>query len=282
MDQDRGIKDSLYGQLADVAKALAVMVAMTSTVRGAWARRSRSSSRCGFGISVASASQHLRTMRDATKSGSFITYRLAHRDVAALLMKLRGLEEAHRHAINAVVRTIRADDAHVEVFDQSDLMKRMERVEVILLDVRPAEEFAAAHVRGAVSIALEDLKQRLKGAAEVKEARGVLPRAVQLARERGGERAQECRLRCDADARGCRRVARARPPHRRADRRNARRSEGMSDDTAGLKLMFVTADQIDACVDLQSLIGLVKEGVDSSSQSRAPGNDSSARARKAS
>lgn len=167
MDQERAIKDSLYGQLADVAKALANAHRLELVDLLAQAPRTVEVIATMTGLSVANASQHLRVLRgaglvDATKSGSFVTYRLAHKDVAPLLIKLRGLEETRRSAINAAVTAIRAGDGELEAVDQSTLLRRVERGEVVLLDVRPAEEFAAAHLLGAVSIALDELKTRLK------------------------------------------------------------------------------------------------------------------------
>lgn len=166
MDDDRSIKEPLYVQLADVAKALANphrlelldLLAQAPRTVEVLAKMAR--------LSVANASQHLRVLRsagliDARKSGSFVTYRLAHPDVAPLLMKLRGLEEAHRNAINAAVSAIRTD-SDVEAVDRGELVRRVERGEVVLLDVRPPEEFATAHLRGAVSIALPELKARLR------------------------------------------------------------------------------------------------------------------------
>lgn len=165
--EKRAIKDSLYGQLAEVAKALANPHRLELIDLLAQSPRTVEVLATMTGLSVANASQHLRTLRnaglvDATKSGSFVTYRLSHGDVAALLMKLRALEEAHRDAINAAARAIRNDTAHAEAVDERDLIRRVERGEVVLLDVRPTEEYAAGHLRGAVSIALAELKQRLK------------------------------------------------------------------------------------------------------------------------
>lgn len=167
MDQDRAIKNTLYGQLAEVAKALANPHRLELLDLLAQAPRTVEVIASMTGMSVANASQHLRVLRtaglvDTSKNGSFVTYRLAHKDVAPLLMKLRGLEEAHRDAINAAVKAIRPDDKETEAIDLQALVRRMERGEVVLLDVRPPEEFATAHVRGAVSIALAELKARLK------------------------------------------------------------------------------------------------------------------------
>jgi rhodanese-related sulfurtransferase len=167
MTDDRALKDALYGQLAEVAKAIANPHRLELLDLLAQAPRTVEVLANMTGLSIANASQHLRTMRaaglvDTSKSGSFVTYRVAHRDVASLLVKLRSLEDARRDAMASALRAIEEKAGDVEALNQRDLVKRVERGEVILLDVRPSEEFAAAHVRGAKSIALNDLKARLR------------------------------------------------------------------------------------------------------------------------
>ncbi|MDP2346031.1 MAG: metalloregulator ArsR/SmtB family transcription factor [Deltaproteobacteria bacterium] len=117
-------------------------------------------------LSVANTSQHLQVLRAAglvegAREGSFVTYRLAHDDVADAVVTMRTLAHARSRALDEAAVGLRARHGVVAEVDRADLLKRAERGEVLFLDVRPAEEFAAAHLPRAVSIPVRELKARL-------------------------------------------------------------------------------------------------------------------------
>ncbi len=151
------------------------------------------------GLSVANTSQHLQVLRQAglvstRREGTFIRYRLASADVFDFLRALRGL------AANRLAEVERLADAYLgrrdslEPITRAELARRLrEGHDLVVIDVRPREEYAAGHLPGAVSIPLAELRRRLKDLPAGKEivayCRGPYCAfshvAVQLLRRRG-------------------------------------------------------------------------------------------------
>ncbi len=118
------------------------------------------------GISVANASQHLRTLREAglvtsRRDGNHVCYHLAGPEVFPLLQSLRQAAEAGLAEIDRHARDWRSQNGTLEEVSLPELRRRMASGEVLLIDVRPAEEFSAGHIDGARSIPLADLPAAL-------------------------------------------------------------------------------------------------------------------------
>ena len=118
------------------------------------------------GQSVANTSHHLQVLRatrlvEGDKEGVHVRYRLADQDVCVFYQGLRQLAEAHLAEIESVTRDFLAHRGVMEPVDSEDLLERVRRGEVTVLDVRPSEEYRAAHIPGALSVPLDDLEQRL-------------------------------------------------------------------------------------------------------------------------
>jgi rhodanese-related sulfurtransferase len=150
------------------------------------------------GLTLANASQHLKVLREARlvetdKRGVFVTYRLAEEAVDGFYRALRGLAEARLAEVQTIARSFADARGGFKPVDRQRLMRRIRAGEVTLVDVRPAEEYCAGHIPGAVSVPLEDLGKRLrslpKGREIVAYCRGpyclLAPRAVGLLRQRG-------------------------------------------------------------------------------------------------
>ncbi len=118
------------------------------------------------GASVATTSHHLQQLRQAglvvgEKRGKQVIYRLTGDDVAALLVQLRAVAEAHLAEVEALVRDhLEARDA-LEPVAAEELLARLRAGEVVVLDVRPPEEFAAGHLPQAVNVPLAELESAL-------------------------------------------------------------------------------------------------------------------------
>ncbi len=165
-DEKRAFKTQLYEQFARVGKALAsphrlelldVLMQCERTVE-ALAQEA--------GMSVANASQHLQVLRAARlvetrREGVSIYYRLASEGVAALWLSLREVGEAHLAEIDRVVETFLQNRAHLQPITAEALLEELRRDQVILLDVRPVEEFRAGHLPQALSIPVAELEARL-------------------------------------------------------------------------------------------------------------------------
>lgn len=118
------------------------------------------------GLSVANASQHLQVLRKAglvvaRKQGVRVIYRLSGDDVVDLLGGLRLTTERHVAEIDqAVDGYFQARDS-LEPLSREELLRRAKDGLITVLDVRPAREYAAGHIPGALNVPLEDLEQEL-------------------------------------------------------------------------------------------------------------------------
>src|ERR687892_902593 len=114
--------------------------------------------------SVANASQHLQALHAAglvtrRRDGLRVRYSLAGDDVLALWLALREASAARLAEVRRAAREYLGDE--VEAIGRDELVARMARGDVVLVDVRPAEEFEAGHIDGARSIPVEELRRRL-------------------------------------------------------------------------------------------------------------------------
>ena len=150
------------------------------------------------GLTLANASQHLKVLRQARlveteKRGVFVTYRVADQAVDDFYGALRGLGEARLAEVQQIAHAFVEKRGRLEPIDKQRLIERIRAGDVIVLDVRPAEEYRAAHIAGAVSLPLKELEKRLGSLPTdqdvVAYCRGpycvLAPEAVQLLRARG-------------------------------------------------------------------------------------------------
>jgi rhodanese-related sulfurtransferase len=117
-------------------------------------------------LSVANTSQHLRVLHsarlvEAEKAGLFVTYRLADPVVCEFFQSLRSLAEKRLAEVESILRLFRESPGSLEAVEKKALVGRIRKGDVILLDVRPVEEYRAAHIPGAVSVPLKELTLRL-------------------------------------------------------------------------------------------------------------------------
>lgn len=118
-------------------------------------------------IGVANASQHLQHLWRAglvtrRRSGTQIVYALADPEIVTLIKSLWHVAERNVGELERVVSQYYRDRDGLEPVSRDDLLKRLRRKSVVVLDVRPADEFAAGHVPGAVSVPVAQIKRRLK------------------------------------------------------------------------------------------------------------------------
>ncbi|MGE3192019.1 MAG: ArsR/SmtB family transcription factor [Microbacteriaceae bacterium] len=118
------------------------------------------------GLSVANASQHLLLLRRAglvnrRRAGRRVIYALNGPEVWSLVRALRLVAEGHLVEVDRLVRDHYRDRDVLEPVPREQLQARVRDESVVVLDVRSAEEYAAGHLPGAVSIPLEELAERL-------------------------------------------------------------------------------------------------------------------------
>lgn len=198
----RRFKDALYGQFAHLGKALASPLRLEFLELLAQGERTVESLADETGVSLANASQHLRTLLRAglvenRKEGLFVRYRLADQSVVELSIALRTVARRRRAELDRLVREHFGERSDAEAVAMADLLKRSRSRDVVILDTRPAHEYAAGHIAGAISVPVDELQRRLRQLPKNKEyvayCRGpycvYADRAVELLRA-SGRRAQ--------------------------------------------------------------------------------------------
>ncbi|MEX0618450.1 MAG: metalloregulator ArsR/SmtB family transcription factor [Pseudohongiellaceae bacterium] len=118
------------------------------------------------GLSVANTSHHLQQLRHAglvtsRKEGQRVYYALQANDVIELLGLLRNVAGRHLAEVDNLVDTYLRGKDQLEPVAREDLVRRAQEGSVLVLDVRPAQEYAAGHLPGAVNIGVSELSQRL-------------------------------------------------------------------------------------------------------------------------
>jgi rhodanese-related sulfurtransferase/DNA-binding transcriptional ArsR family regulator len=162
----RRFKDAIYQQFARVAKALASAHRVELVELLAQGPRTVEALGRMADMSLANTSAHLQVLRgaglvEATKEGLYVTYRLADSRVAELFLSLRRVAEVRFAEVAKIKRDFLAENALLEPVDEAALRRRVSRGEVTVLDVRPPEEYQAAHISGALSVPLPELARRL-------------------------------------------------------------------------------------------------------------------------
>ncbi|MFO7561440.1 MAG: metalloregulator ArsR/SmtB family transcription factor [Enhygromyxa sp.] len=198
MTPARRFKDAMYEQLARIGKASAAPKRLELLDLLCQGPRTVEALAEQAGISVANASQHLKVLRtarlvEAEKQGLYVEYRLASDEVARFFVALRRLASTRLAEIDQVTREFLDARDGMEPVLGKELLRRVRSGEVTVLDVRPAEEYRAGHIPGALSIPITELRARLgelpQGAEIVAYCRGpyciMAIEAVELLRKKG-------------------------------------------------------------------------------------------------
>lgn len=162
---DHHDKAALFDQFARVGKALSSGKRLELLDLLAQGERTVESLARTAQLGTTTASAHLQTLKQAnlvatSREGTKIYYRLAGTDVAALYASVRSVASAHLPDVaTASTAYLGPDDA--EHVSREELLHRAQDDDVVVLDVRPREEYEAGHIPGAVSIPLEELAGKL-------------------------------------------------------------------------------------------------------------------------
>ena len=167
MSQDRRFKERLYAQFARLGKALSSPSRLEILELLAQGERTVDSLAQETALSVANVSQHLKTLRaaclvESRKQGLFVWYRLADPIVFELSRTLRTVAERRLAELERIVSEQFVDRSEAEAVSIKELLRRARSGEVVVLDTRPAGEYAAGHIPGALSMPVDDLERRLK------------------------------------------------------------------------------------------------------------------------
>ena len=159
-------KQILFGQFAALAKCLSHPHRLELLEQLAQGERSVEILASKLGLSTANASQHLQQMLRAgmvtsVRKGKFVVYGLADHAVLELLSSLRVIAERNSAEVDKLVRNYFDKLDALEPVTRKELVRRLRSGGVMVLDVRPEDEFRLGHLPGAVNIPLRELKARL-------------------------------------------------------------------------------------------------------------------------
>ena len=157
----------MFDAFADTAKAMASGRRAELVDVLAQGERSVDELAAEIGQSVANTSHHLRAMARAgllttRRDGTRIFYTLASERVGELWAALRDVAGEHVVGLERLAGAYLGDRDGIEVVDRKELAARLRRHEVLVLDVRPAAEYAAGHVAGARSVPITELRRQLR------------------------------------------------------------------------------------------------------------------------
>ena len=162
----REFKDRLYAEFARIGKAMASASRLEILDLLAQGERTVESLATETGLSVANTSRHLQQLKQAQmvltrRDAQFIHYRLSGNEVVTLVLALRKTGEQHLAEVDRVVHDFFGERDGLEPVTPRELAQRLAGGEIILLDVRPEQEFAAGHIAGAQSMPIAQIKARL-------------------------------------------------------------------------------------------------------------------------
>lgn len=167
MTTNRTIKDALYEQVARIARAAASPKRLELIELLGQSPKTVEALAQEAGISGKLVSAHLKELKsarlvEAERQGKYIIYRLASAEVGQLWVMLRVLAEDRLFELQDALRQLSAATHEWVGNSQEELLNKARSGEVIVIDVRPDEEFQAGHLPFARSMPLAELKNRLE------------------------------------------------------------------------------------------------------------------------
>lgn len=170
----RQLKDMLYEQVARVGKAVSSPKRLELLELLAQTEKSVDQLAGEISADIKLTSAHLKTLKEARliesrREGKYVYYRLSAPDVARLWVNLRQVAENHLLELQRALQNMVTDPAHLASVSRETLLEQARSGDVVVLDVRPAEEFATAHLPFARSMPVAEIEQRLAELPQGKE-----------------------------------------------------------------------------------------------------------------
>jgi rhodanese-related sulfurtransferase len=166
-DEHRAVKTQLYAQLARLSKALAHPRRLELVDLLAQGERTVDQLARETDMSVANTSRHLQILLAARlvtvrRAGLYAHYRLAGPPAFRLWQAVRDLGRASLAELDRLLQAYRRHPSALEPVTAAELRARLRAGTVVLIDVRPEQEFRAGHIPGALSMPLDTLRARLR------------------------------------------------------------------------------------------------------------------------
>ncbi len=191
-------RSALHEQFARIGKAVASPRRIELLELLCQGERSVDALAHATAMTVTNVSQHLQELSAARlvarrREGTRIYYRAADEQVCSFVTELGAVARGRLPEVKRLVAEYIDGSDRLEQLTRAQLLRRLDRRDAVVVDVRPTEEYAAAHIRGAVSIPLDELARRLRELPRTKlivaYCRGphcvLAPQALALLRARG-------------------------------------------------------------------------------------------------
>jgi len=162
----RALKDLLYEQVARIGKAVSSPKRLELLELLAQGEKTVEVLAAELSIDVKLASAHLKALKDARlvesrREGKYMVYRLSGEDVSQLWVTLRLVGEEHLVELQMALRKMVAAPEQLTQASRKELLAQAKRGEIIVLDVRPGDEYAVAHLPYARSMPVAEIQKRL-------------------------------------------------------------------------------------------------------------------------
>lgn len=191
-------KHELFEQFARIGKAVSSATRLELLDLLAQGEKSVEMLSRQAGLSVTNTSNHLKELRTTAlvatrREGPWVYYRLADPAVYDFLRCLQEVARRQLAEVQKIVRDCFEEPTALEPVGADELRRRIGANEVIVIDVRPGDEYASGHIPGAVSLPVSELERRL---SELPRDRDIVAycrgpycvlalRAVEILRTRG-------------------------------------------------------------------------------------------------
>ena len=164
---NRQIKDAIYGQLASLTKALASPKRLEIIDLLCQGEKTVEAIADGAHLGIKNASAQLKELRsarlvEARRQGKNVFYRIADPSIAHFWTRFRTFGHEQLHEIQEIARDAFESPEALEKMNRKSLLARAKRGDVVLLDVRPSDEFDSGHLPYAISVPMSELPKHLK------------------------------------------------------------------------------------------------------------------------
>ncbi|MCF6248356.1 MAG: metalloregulator ArsR/SmtB family transcription factor [Desulfobacula sp.] len=163
---NRRFKDAVYEQFARIGKAVSSPKRLELLDILCQGERTVELLANETKLTIANTSQHLQVLRasrlvEKEKEGQFVKYRLADQKTCEFFQSMRILAEKSLAELEQIKRNFLEGREGMIPVDRDALLKQVQKGDVIVLDLRPSEEYRAGHIPGAISIPLKKLKDHI-------------------------------------------------------------------------------------------------------------------------
>ncbi len=170
----RDLKDLLYELVARIGKAMSSPKRLELLELLAQGEKTVEQLATEISVDIRLASAHLKSLKAARlvtsrRDGKYVVYKLSGSDVAGLWVMLREVAEEHLLELRMALDQMVADPKRLAPLAREVLLERVQRGEIIVIDVRPQHEYDTAHLPFARSMPLSELKQRVAELPKNKE-----------------------------------------------------------------------------------------------------------------